>query len=41
MTIQQPDPSEEAGIRQLKQLDRIEALRRLHRNQNRWRMHVR
>ena len=40
MTVQQPDPSD-ADIRQLKELERLEALRRLHRNQNRWRMHVR
>jgi hypothetical protein len=39
MTVQQLD--EDAAIRQLKELDRLEALRRLHRNQNRWRMHVR
>jgi hypothetical protein len=39
MTNQQPD--EDAVIRQLKELDRVEALRRLRRNQNRWRMHVR
>jgi hypothetical protein len=28
-------------VRQLKEHDRLEALRRLRRNQNRWRMHVR
>ncbi len=40
MTVQQPDHSD-AEIRQLKELERLQALRRLHRNQNRWRMHVR
>ena len=39
MTIQS-DISDE-DVRQLKELDRLEALRRLRRNQNRWRMHVR
>ena len=41
MTIQQPDSSEDAAIRQIQELHRLETLRRLHRNQNCWRMHVR
>ena len=38
MTVQHPD--EDAEIRRIKELERIEALRRLLRNQNRWRIHV-
>ena len=41
MTIRQAEDLEDAAIRQLAELDRIATLRRLRRNQNRWRMHVR
>ena len=41
MTIQQVEDPEDAAIRQLAELDRIAALRRLRRNQNRWRTRVR
>ena len=41
MTIQQVEDPEDAAIRQLAELDRTAALRRLRRNQNRWRTRVR
>lgn len=39
MTVQQSD--DYAAIRQQKEQDRLDALRRVRHNQNRWRLHVR